>query len=71
MLQGLHNVEEVHVGDCSSVKEVFQLEGLEEEHQAKLLRRLRVLQLRLLPGLMHLWKENKKPGLDLQSLESL
>ena len=71
MLQGLHNVEEVHVGDCSSVKEVFQLEGLEEEHQAKPLRRLRVLQLRLLPGLMHLWKENKKPGLDLQSLESL
>ena len=71
MLQGLHNVEEVHVEDCSSVKEVFQLEGLEEEHQAKPLRRLRVLQLRLLPGLMHLWKENKKPGLDLQSLESL
>ena len=71
MLQALHNVEELHVEDCSSVKEVFQLEGLEEEHQAKLLRRLRVLQLRLLPGLTHLWKENKKPGPDLQSLESL
>ena len=27
--------------------------------------------MRDLPGLTHLWKENSKPGLDLQSLESL
>ena len=71
MLQGLHNVEELQVRLCSSVKEVFQLEGLEEEHEVKLLRRLRILELWDLPGLTHLWKENKKPGPNLQSLESL
>ena len=71
MLQALHNVEELHVGDCSSVKVVFQLEGLEEEHQVKPLRRLRKLELLGLPRLTHLWKENNKPSPDLQSLESL
>ena len=71
MLQALHNVEELHVGVCSSVKEVFQLEGLEEEHQVKPLRRLRKLELWHLPRLTHLWKENNKPGPDLQTLESL
>eukprot|EP00261_Vitis_vinifera_P026607 XP_010660109.2 PREDICTED: uncharacterized protein LOC100852821 [Vitis vinifera] len=71
MLQILHNLEVLHVGRCSSVKEVFQLEGLDEENQAKRLGRLREIRLRDLPGLMHLWKENFKPGLDLQSLESL
>ena len=71
MLQGLHNVEEFHVGDCSSMKEVFQLEGLEEEHQVKPLRRLRILELWHLPELTHLWKENNKPGPDLHSLDNL
>ena len=71
MLQALHNLEGLHVGDCSSVKVVLQLEGLDEEHQTKLLRRLRVLQLWCLPGLTHLWKENNKTSPDLQSLESL
>ena len=71
VLQALHNLEEFHVGDCSSVKEVFQLEGLEEEHQAKPLRPLRIIQLWGLLGLTHLWKENNKPCLDLQSLETL
>ena len=33
LLQGLHNVEELHVGDCSSVKEVFQHQGLEVLHK--------------------------------------
>ena len=70
MLQALHNVEELYVGDCSSVKVVFQLEGLEEEHQVKPLRRLRKLKLWCLPRLTHLLKENNKPGLDLQSLAS-
>ena len=65
MLQALHNLEELHVGDCSSVKEEFQLEGLDEKHQAKLLRQLRILELWHLPGLTHLWKENNKPGLEL------
>ena len=71
MLQALHNVEELHVGDCRSVKEVFQLEGHEEEHQFKPFRWLRKLELWCLPRLMHLWKENNKPGPDLHSLESL
>ena len=71
MLQVLYNVEELRVGACCSMKEVFQLEGLEEEHQIKPLRRLRILYLCFLPGLTHLWKENNKPSLDLQSLESL
>ena len=71
MLQSLHNVEELHVEDCSSVKEVFQLEGHEEEHQVKPLRRLRKLKLWCLPGLTHLWKENNKPGPDLHSLDNL
>ena len=71
MLQALHNLEELHVADCSSVKEVFQLKGLDKEHQAKPLRQLRVLQLWLLPRLTHLWKEKKKLGPGLQSLESL
>lgn len=71
MLQGLHNLEELYVGECSSVKEVFQLEGLEEEHQAKPLRWLRKIWLEDLPRLTHLWKENNKPGPNLQSLESL
>ena len=71
MLQGLHNLEVVHVRGCSSVKEVFQLEGLEEEHQVKPLRRLKILELRCLPRLTHLWKENNKPSPNLQSLESL
>ena len=51
MIQGLRNVEELHVGDCSSVKEVFQVKGLEEEHQVKTLSRLRILDLWLLPGI--------------------
>ncbi|RVW58163.1 hypothetical protein CK203_110678 [Vitis vinifera] len=51
--------------------EVFQLEGLDEENQAKRLGRLREIELYDLPGLTHLWKENSKPGLNLQSLESL
>ena len=71
MLQALHNLEELHVEHCISVKEVFQLEGLEEEHQAKPLRRLRIIQLRHLLGLAHLGKENNKPSPDLQSLKSL
>ena len=71
MLQGLHNVEELHVGDSSLVKEVFQLEGLEEEHQVKPLRWLRILELWHLPGLRHLWKENNKPDPDLHSLDNL
>ena len=71
MIQGLHNVEELHVRDCSSVKEVFQLEGLEEEHRVKSLRRLRILELWRLPRLTHLWKANNKPSPYLQSLESL
>lgn len=41
MLQRLHNLEVLKVGRCSSVKEVFQLEGLDEENQAKRLGRLR------------------------------
>ncbi|KAJ9682458.1 hypothetical protein PVL29_018388 [Vitis rotundifolia] len=71
MLQGLHNLEVLKVGRCSSVEEVFQLEGLDEEKQAKRLGRLREIELHDLPGLTRLWKENSKPGLDLQSLESL
>nr|CAN65562.1 hypothetical protein VITISV_009359 [Vitis vinifera] len=70
MLQILHNLEVLEVRGCSSVKEVFQLEGLDEENQAKRLGRLREIMLDDL-GLTHLWKENSKPGLDLQSLESL
>ena len=53
------------------MKEVFQLEGLEDEHQVKPLRWLRILELWRLPGLTHLWKENNKSSPDLQSLESL
>ncbi|KAJ9682446.1 hypothetical protein PVL29_018376 [Vitis rotundifolia] len=71
MLQGLHNLEVLKVGRCSSVEEVFQLEGLDEENQAKRLGQLREIELHDLPGLTRLWKENSKPGLDLQSLESL
>ncbi|KAJ9682453.1 hypothetical protein PVL29_018383 [Vitis rotundifolia] len=71
MLQRLHNLEQLKVQECSSVKEVFQLEGLDEENQAKRLGRLREIWLYDLPGLTHLWKENSKLGLDLQSLESL
>uniref|UniRef100_F6H631 Uncharacterized protein n=1 Tax=Vitis vinifera TaxID=29760 RepID=F6H631_VITVI len=71
MLQILHNLEVLNVGRCSSVNEVFQLEGLDEENQAKRLGRLREIELYDLPGLTHLWKENSKPGLDLQGLESL
>ncbi|RVW70660.1 putative disease resistance protein [Vitis vinifera] len=71
MLQRLHNLEVLNVGRCSSVEEVFQLEGLDEENQAKRLGQLREIKLDDLPGLTHLWKENSKPGLDLQSLESL
>ena len=71
MLQALHNLEELSVGHCISVKEVFQLEGLDEEHQTKSLRRLRVLRLWCLLGLTHLWKENNKTCPILQSLESL
>ncbi|WKA03297.1 hypothetical protein VitviT2T_021415 [Vitis vinifera] len=71
MLQRLHNLEVLKVGSCSSVKEVFQLEGLDEENQAKRLGRLREIELHDLPGLTRLWKENSEPGLDLQSLESL
>ena len=41
MLQRLHNLEVLKVGRCSSVKEVFELEGLDEENQAKRLGRLR------------------------------
>ena len=70
MLQILHNLEVLEVRGCSSVKEVFQLEGLDEENQAKRLGRLREIMLDDL-GLTHLWKENSKPGPDLQSLESL
>ena len=69
MIQALHNLEELNVEECSSVKEVFQLEGLEEEHQVKPLQQLRILQLCRLPGLTRLWKENNKPSLDLQSLK--
>ncbi|RVW73058.1 hypothetical protein CK203_061063 [Vitis vinifera] len=71
MLQRLHNLEKLNVKRCSSVKEIFQLEGHDEENQAKMLGQLREIWLRDLPGLTHLWKENSKPGLDLQSLESL
>ena len=71
MLQALHNLEKLNVEECSSVKEVFQLEGLEEEHQVKPFRRLRILELWRLPGLTHLWKKNNKSSPDLQSLESL
>ena len=71
MLQILHNLEVLNVRRCGSVNEVFQLEGLDEENQAKRLGRLREIELYDLPGLTHLWKENSKPGLDLQSLESL
>ena len=71
MLQRLHNLEVLKVGRCSSVKEVFQLEGLDEENQAKRLARLREIWLFNLPRLTHLWKENSKPGPDLQSLKSL
>ena len=41
MLQRLHNLEVLKVKRCSLVKEVFQLEGLDEENQAKRLGRLR------------------------------
>ena len=71
MLQALHKLEKLNVEECSSVKEVFQLEGREEEHQVKPLRRLRILELWHLLGLMHLWKKNNKSSPDLQSLESL
>ncbi|XP_034706626.1 probable disease resistance protein At4g27220 isoform X3 [Vitis riparia] len=71
MLQRLHNLEVLKVKRCSSVKEVFQLEGLDEENQAKRLARLREIWLFNLPRLTHLWKENSKPGPNLQSLESL
>lgn len=71
ILQGLHNLEELTVRGCSSVNEVFQLEGLDEEHHAKPLRWLRKIQLRDLPGLTLLWKENNKPNPDFQNLESL
>ena len=71
MLQRLHNLEKLDVRRCSSVKEIFQLEGLDEENQAQRLGRLREIILGSLPALTHLWKENSKSGLDLQSLESL
>lgn len=71
MLQRLHNLEVLKVGRCSSVEEVFQLEGLDEENQAKRLGQLREIELHDLPGLTRLWKENSEPGPDLQSLESL
>ena len=41
MLQRLHNLEVLKVKRCSLVKEVFQLEGLDEENQAKRLGQLR------------------------------
>ncbi|XP_059598498.1 disease resistance protein At4g27190-like [Vitis vinifera] len=71
VLQRLHNLEKLNVRRCSSVKEIFQLEGLDEENQAQRLGRLREIWLRDLLALTHLWKENSKSGLDLQSLESL
>ncbi|XP_059598504.1 probable disease resistance protein At4g27220 isoform X2 [Vitis vinifera] len=71
MLQRSHNLEKLNVRRCSSVKEIFQLEGLDEENQAQRLGRLREIWLRDLPALTHLWKENSKSILDLQSLESL
>ncbi|RVW23748.1 putative disease resistance protein [Vitis vinifera] len=71
MLQILQNLEVLKVAGCDSVKEVFQLEGLDNENQAKRLGRLREIWLCDLPELTHLWKENSKPGLDLLSLKSL
>ena len=71
MLQELHNLEELNVDECSSVKEVFQLEGLDEESQAKWLGRLRRIWLCDLPRLTHLWKENNQQGPYLHSLERL
>ena len=41
MLQRLHNLEKLNVKRCSSVKEIFQIEGRDEENQAKRLGQLR------------------------------
>ncbi|WKA03299.1 hypothetical protein VitviT2T_021417 [Vitis vinifera] len=40
VLQRLHNLEKLNVRRCSSVKEIFQLEGLDEENQAQRLGRV-------------------------------
>ena len=72
MLQRLHNLEKLNVKRCSSVKEIFQLEGLvDKENQATRFGWLRELRLHDLPGLTHLWKESSKPCLNLQNLENL
>lgn len=71
ILQELHNLEELRVNECSSVKEVFQLEGLDEESEAKWLGRLKIVLLCNLPVLTHLWKESYQRGSHLQSLERL
>lgn len=71
MCQRLHNLESLNVGRCRSVKEIFQLEGLDEKNQALRLGRLREICLNDLPELTHLLKERSKPGLELKSLEKL
>lgn len=73
MLQRLHSLESLDLTECSSVKEVFQLDEdcLDKENQAMWLVCLRNLKLFNLPALTHLWKQNSKPGPTLESLLTL
>ncbi|KAF8411929.1 hypothetical protein HHK36_004487 [Tetracentron sinense] len=52
--QRLHNLEVLDVSDCYALKEVFNLEGIDEE-QILLLPKLRILSFTRLP-VMYIWK---------------
>uniref|UniRef100_A0A5B7A010 Uncharacterized protein n=1 Tax=Davidia involucrata TaxID=16924 RepID=A0A5B7A010_DAVIN len=69
LLQRLQHLEELSVENCSKVRVVFDLEGLNVgKGQVELLSRLKLLELKFLPELNCLW--NKEP-LGIMSFRSL
>ncbi|CAL5401442.1 unnamed protein product [Camellia sinensis] len=73
LIKGMQSLELLEVKQCRSVKVLFDLEGLitREGHPDTLLHSLTNMNLRHLPKLTHVWKDNL-PGIrGLQNLTSL
>ncbi|KAI8023403.1 Disease resistance protein [Camellia lanceoleosa] len=73
LIKGMQSLELLEVKQCRSVKVLFDLEGLitREGHPDTLLHSLTNMNLRHLPKLTHVWKDNL-PGIQgLQNLTSL
>ncbi|XP_035538953.1 uncharacterized protein LOC109021335 isoform X1 [Juglans regia] len=72
MLRRFQSLEAVHINDCGSLQEVFELQGKnDKERHVETVTQLKELYLIRLPKLKHIWNEDPEGILSFENLQTV